>query len=190
MRLAVLLSFCDPFPEQCMELRALSRRQWQKLLHWLDLSGLALPFFDRIVELQRDDLLPAPVSSRLQQNLKDNTARTNEMITESIGIQREFQAANLRYAAMKGVSFWPNSVARPELRLQFDLDFLVAEEHLEEARSILARRGYRQYAATATCLELKRNEKPGFTLKDLYKPTGAWAVEVHLNRARRGADLC
>ena len=187
MRQAVLLSFCDPLPEQCLELRALSRRQWEKLMRWLDVSGLALQFFDRIAELQQKGLLPAPVYERLQQNLTDNTARTNDMITESIGIQREFQAANLRYAVLKGVSFWPNSVARPELRLQFDLDFLVAEEDLEEARRILAYRGYRLYATTEACLEFKRNERPGLTLKDLYRHVGSWMVEVHVESSVSGS---
>ncbi len=179
IRQAVLLSFCDPFPEQCMELRTLSRRQWRHLLRWLDFSGLALYFFDRLVELRLTHLLPAPVLTRLLENLQDNTERTHGMATESIAIQQEFKDARLRYAILKGLSLYPSSVPRPELRSQMDLDFLVAEEDLPQARNILARRGYRLYGASGRSWEFKRNEKPGITLKDLYKNTGSWMVELH-----------
>lgn len=180
IRRSVLLSFRDPFPGQCEELRTLSRRQWERLLSWLDRAGLALPFFDRIVELQLVRLLPEPVYKRLQQNLRDNIARTEELTAESAAIQQQFETASLSYALLKGLSFWPNSVAKPELRLQFDNDFLVAEADLEEAREILLRRGYRLYGDAPTCLEFKRNEKTGLKLKDIYRPTGGWKVEVHV----------
>lgn len=180
IRQAVLLSFCDPFPQQCLELPTLSRRQWQHLLRWLDLSGLALYFFDRLVELQLTHLLPAPVLTRLLENLQDNTERTHGMAAESIAIQQGFKDAGLRYAILKGLSLCPSSVPRPELRSQMDLDFLVAEEDLPQARDILAHRGYRLYESRKTCWEYKLNEKPGFALKDLYKNTGSWMVELHI----------
>lgn len=176
----MLLSFCDPFSQQCLELRTLSRRQWQHLLRWLDLSGLALYFFDRLVELQLSHLLPAPVLTRLLENLQDNTERTRGMAAESIAIQQGFKDAGLRYAILKGLSLCPSSVPRPEVRSQMDLDFLVAEEDLPQARNILAHRGYRLYGASGRSWEFKRNEKPGITLKDLYKHVDSWVVELHV----------
>lgn len=184
IRRAVLLSFCDPFPQECLELQALSGRQWRHLLQWLYLSGLALYFFDRLVELQRCKLLPANVFARLQQSLNENSQRTHGMIAESIAIQQEFQRARLRYAVLKGLSLCPSSVPRPELRSQFDLDFLVAEEDIPEARRILVGRGYRLYGSNETYWEYKLNERPGLTLKDLYRYTGYWVVELH---TRNGA---
>ena len=62
MREAVLLTFCDPLPEQCSRLKNLSEKEWQKLLHWLDISGLALYFLDQMVELQMCNMLAAPCS--------------------------------------------------------------------------------------------------------------------------------
>ena len=91
------------------------------------------------------------------------------MIAESIAIQQEFQEARLSYAKLKGLSLWPSSVPRPELRSQFDLDFLVAEESAPEARKILEQRGYRLYVISGRSWEFKLNEKPGVSLKDLYK---------------------
>ncbi len=44
LREAVLLMFSDPLPKQCGRLEKLTDRQWQRLLPWLDISGLALYF--------------------------------------------------------------------------------------------------------------------------------------------------
>src|ERR1700677_3980644 len=60
-RLAALLTFCDPLPPHCLRMLNLSRKEWDKLLHWLDISGLALYFFNRLVELELCDLLPPAI---------------------------------------------------------------------------------------------------------------------------------
>jgi len=179
-REVVLLTFCDPLPEQCSRLFTLSGSEWRRLTPWLDISGLALYFLDRLNELGISDLLPQAVSNRLHKNLIDNTARTNGMISESVGIQQDFQMSGLSYAVLKGLSFWPNSVPRPELRSQFDLDFLVAAQGASKAREILENRGYRLYAISGRSWEFKLNERPGFTLKDIYKDLRSYAVELHI----------
>src|SRR4051812_23534273 len=51
VRQAVMLAFQDPLPEQCSLLREITERKWRDLARWLDLSGLALYFFDRVNEL-------------------------------------------------------------------------------------------------------------------------------------------
>ena len=180
IRQRVLLTFLDPLPEQCLQWQNLSTSQWRHLLRWLDYSGLALYFFDRITELQLGDLLPEPVFARLRQNLIDNTKRTRSMIAESIAIQQKFQATSLRYAALKGLSFWPSSVPKQELRSQFDMDYLVAEKDVQAARGILEREGYRLYATNGRSWEFKRNEFPGISRIQMYKDTGSWAVELHV----------
>src|ERR1017187_10559740 len=95
IREAVLLQFCDPLPQQCSRLEDLPLKQWMHLLPWLDFSGLALYFLDRLVELGREDLLPVPVLTLLRQRLSDNTKRTQGMSAESIAIQQEFQDSRL-----------------------------------------------------------------------------------------------
>lgn len=179
-REAVLLTFCNPLPQQCSRLQRLSKKEWQSLLHWLDISGLALYFLDRMVELKLCDWLPFAVFARLQQNLMDNTERTHGMIAESTAIQHEFQQAHLSYANLKGLSLWPSSVPKPELRSQFDLDFLVAEESALEARRILEHRGYRLYVVSGRSWEFKLNERPGISLKDIYRESTFHAVELHI----------
>ncbi len=126
-------------------------------------SGLALYFLNRLVELDVCAQLPSAVIERLQQNMMDNTRRTHGMIAESVSIQREFQEADLSYAILKGLSLTPDSVPRPELRHQFDLDYLIAEKDAPKARQILERRGYRLYAISGRSWEFKMNEKPRFS---------------------------
>jgi hypothetical protein len=186
LREAVLLTFCDPLPEQCGRLEDLSERQWQKLLHWLDISGLALYFLDRMAELQLCDMVPPGVLARLQGNLHDNIGRTRGMAAESVAIQQEFQGAGLLYVTLKGFSLCPGSVPRAELRHQFDLDFLVAEESASEARQILERRGYRLYAISGRSWEFKINERPVVSLSDLYKDSPGRAVELHIEASVPG----
>jgi Uncharacterised nucleotidyltransferase len=180
IREAVLLTFCDPLPEQCYRLQNLSKIEWRKLLNWLDISGLALYFLDRMMELQLCNMLPSGVLARLQQNLRDNTERTRGMIAESVAIQQKFQEACLTYAVLKGFSFCPSSVSKPELRHQFDQDFLVAEKSVVEARRILERRGYRLYAISGRSWEFKINEKPVSSLMDMYKDLPGRSLELHV----------
>ena len=188
LREAVLLVFCDQQPEACSRLQRLSGKEWQRLLRWLDTSGLALYFFDRVMELRQGEMLPSDVFARLQQNLADNTARTAGMIAELSAIHREFQRAALRYAVLKGFSLCPCSVPRPELRSQLDLDFLVAEESALEARRILEARDFRLRAISGSSWEFKKNEMPGTSLKDLYKDAPRRCVELHIeSSANKGS---
>ena len=179
-REAVLLSFCDPLADRCLQLQNLSTKEWRRLLDWLDISGLALYFFDHLAELQLCHLLPPVIVARLHQNLIDNTLRTSGMIAESVAIQQQFQKARLSYAALKGFSLSPCAVPRPELRHQFDLDFLVAEKSAPEARQILERRGYRLCAISGRSWEFKINEMPGVSLRDLYEDLPGRSVELHI----------
>ena len=179
-RLAVLLSICDPLPQKFLGMLPLSKNAWGQLLRWLDMSGLSLYFFNRLLELDLCDVLPSDVLRRLQQNQIDNTQRTQSMISESIAIQQGFQQAGLLYANLKGLSLCPSSVSRPELRSQFDLDFLIAERSAPIARVILEERGYRLYAISGRSWEFKFNERPGIALRDIYKDLKSYAVELHL----------
>jgi len=187
-REAVLLAFRDPLPAEYARLQHLSVKQWQPLLHWLDTSGLALYFLDRMTELEFCGMFPPAVLSRLQQNLADNTAKTAAMIAESTAIHQSFQRAGLSYATLKGFSLWPVSVPRLELRSQLDLDFLMAESSAPEARRILEARGYRLNAISGRTWEFKTNLEGPHSLKDLYKAMPQRSVELHLEAGSAGCS--
>jgi hypothetical protein len=190
LREAVLLTFCDPLPAEYTRLLHLSRKDWQDLLHWLDTSGLALYFFDRLEELGLLETLPIAVLTRLLQNLADNSERINAMITESVAIQHRFQDAGLSYAVLKGFSLWPLSVPKLELRTQLDLDFLVEEEGVMEARHILEEFGYRMHAISGRSWEFKAGEHWPPSLDNLYKAGVSRSAELHLESpSRSGSSL-
>jgi hypothetical protein len=184
----VLLSFSEPVPGQVELLLHLSPAEWRRLLKWLDVSGLALYFLDRLVQLGLYDRLPETAADRLQQNLENNAKRTHGMVEESVAIQRGFQAAGLSYTVVKGLSLSPESVPRPELRHQFDLDYLISEKSAPEARLILERRGYRLSAFSGKTWEFKINETPYVSVKDLYKDLSYRTVELHLEADTPGRD--
>jgi hypothetical protein len=184
------LLFCDPVPDFCSQLVELSPSDWRNLKTWLDVSGLALYFLDRVIELKLHNLLPAEVFTQLHLNLIDNTERTRQMLIESGEIQNSFQHQGIRYAVLKGISLWPSAVVRPELRSQFDLDYLVAEEDVPAARDALERHGYRLYAVCGKTSEFKKNERPGVSLKDIYKHFDSYGVEIHTKpRSSAGSSL-
>jgi hypothetical protein len=186
MREAVLLTFCDPVPAEYMRLLHLSRGDWQHLLYWLDTSGLALYFLDRLRELGLLEMLPLHVLARLQQNLTENSERIDQMIVESIAIQHRFQNAGLSYAVLKGFSLWPISVPKLELRSQLDLDFLVTEQGAVEARRILEDFGYRLNIMSGRTWEFKANEGRISGMKGLYRAGMCRAAELHLEPVGAG----
>lgn len=179
LREAALLLLCDPLPECCLRLAMLSKAEWQRLLRWLDIAGLALYFLDRISELNLLGMLPPFVLARLQQNLADNTERMLGMMEESTAIHQAFQSAGISYVALKGFSLWPTSVPKLELRSQLDLDFLIAKTDIYEAQRILEYRGYYLHAVSGRSWEFKTNQMPDTSLKNIYKPTPYLSVELH-----------
>jgi len=179
IRQAALHILCGSAPQSLATLQSLSPRQWRSLLRWLDYSGLALYFFDQVCESEQLATLPAAVAEDLERRLEENTLRTANMTAESIDIQIRLQKSGMRYALLKGLSLWPNSVPRPELRSQFDLDFLLSPADLAGAREILEGMGYRLYSKYRRSWEFKRNEKPGFDRRHLYRDTGSFRTELH-----------
>jgi hypothetical protein len=179
LREAVLMVFCNPVGPEVKRLMHLSLKEWEELLPWLDTSGLALYFLDRLEETGLLNTPPTWVVARLKNNLADNTQRLKEMMAESTAIQRSFQKAGLSYAVLKGFSLWPTSVPKLELRSQLDIDFLVADENVDQARRILENAGYRLQAQNAKNLDFKANEGRTNSLKNLYKAGGTRSVELH-----------
>jgi hypothetical protein len=189
LRETVLLAFCDPVPTDLAVLQNISRREWRYIVLWLDTSGLALYFFDRVQELRLTHTIPASILDRLARNLRDNTERTDRFISESSAIQECFQDANLSYATLKGLSLWPLSVPKLELRSQLDIDFLIADTDAPEAKAILERMGYRLSAISGATWEFKAEDARTISVDDLYAPGAGRSVELHLETSTPGSSL-
>ena len=63
MREGVLLLFGDRSTPEGWRLHDLSKRDWKRLLHWLDTSGLALYFYDRRESSAKSIYFPRPCAN-------------------------------------------------------------------------------------------------------------------------------
>ena len=145
---AVIAVFRDSAAEASHRLSTLKAGDWQRSYHWLDASGMALYFLDRVESLQLESTLPAATLERLRGNLADNRHRSSTMLVEFAALNQSFQRAGLVYANLKGFTLSPESCPRPELRCQLDLDFLIDGTQLDLCQRILGKTGYELSAAT------------------------------------------
>lgn len=180
IRLAVLRACLDVRSQESLLFGSVIDRVWKELLPWMDYSGLALYFFDKVCEQKAENLLPPSVFARLQGNLTDNRVRTKAMISELAELSSQFEVKGLSYAALKGLTLWPSSVPKPWLRSQADIDFLIAERDAPEARRILEHRGFHLHAISGRSWEFRTDQIHTATIKNMYRAVPFRCVELHL----------
>src|ERR1700729_3494822 len=79
---AVLASFRSTAAEEEARFAVFGASDWQRILYWLDISGLALYLLDRLTELGVERCIPGAILDRLQQNLAENRERTAALLQE------------------------------------------------------------------------------------------------------------
>ena len=176
---AIVASFHAPPARSCSTLSAFTAAEWRKTWFWLDASGLSLYFLRHAEHAGFLVAVDPETVQRLRQKLLDNSARTQDLFSEFAAINRAFLRHRILFANHKGFTLWPNSCAQPELRLQLDLDFIVAAEHLRTCQSILEKRGYELCAVTPTTWEFKAHHHVSTIQSDPYKPSAHRSVELH-----------
>ncbi len=123
-------------------LAGLGQRQWERILNWLDLSGLALLFWNRLKELASESVVPPAVRARLARNLRDHRLRIADMAGEFDSINRCLDAAGVKYAVLKGFALIPEYCPDASLRTTYDYDYLLPLESMERAQRALSVSGY------------------------------------------------
>ena len=120
----------------------LESKNGQRLLRWLDRSGLSLVLLQRF---QTSAVTP-PVSvewrNALAHRLARNVLRTRDMLEEFKRVNDAFRAHGLTVAALKGFTLAPDFCEDLSLRHQTDFDFLVHEDSVERAAYALQNCGY------------------------------------------------
>ena len=137
------LSFSGDHHDHFSAMEKFSRRQWKHVLQWLDDAGLAFYFLQKLRDTHASEVVPPLVLSRLERNFACNQLRVDEMARRFDTINHRFNDAGVRYTVIKGFSLVPQFCPSAALRHQADLDYLVDEQSLPAARSVLIEVGYR-----------------------------------------------
>ncbi len=153
--------------------------EWKRVLPWLDASGLALYFLNRIETLNAGSVLPPAVLTRLRQNRRDNRERASAFIEEMRTIHQSFDASGVEFAVLKGYSLVPEYCPVPDLRHQCDLDYLIAENNLHRASSILHAMGYSRVRKAPGTYTFSRSTGDLPSRDNIYKAGLNYSVELH-----------
>jgi len=181
---AVIASFWEPAP--CMRARfaEFSIADWQRIMDWLDVSGLALYLHDRLRSLGLMDCLPSAILWRLRRSLAENRERTDSLFDEAISLCKSLQEQGISFALLKGITLPSESVPDPALRCQADLDILIRESDGPRARCCLRAHGYELDDISGSTWEFKAGTTGLSTLKDIYRVRPERAIDLHLLQER------
>lgn len=178
-----------PAEDHATRLASFSTEAWTGTYRWLDASGLAVYFLDRLKTLGLEASLPPAVLQRLERNFRDNSERTADNFAEFVRINRALTAAGITFANVKGFSLVPHACADPALRLQLDLDLLIEMRQIQCCAVTLAALDYVLTAVSASVWEFKADASTMPSVNDLYRSKPQRSVEVHFDSGQPPADL-
>ena len=177
---AVLACFHAASPEVEVRLAHFALPDWQRILYWLDISGLALYLHDRMRELGILHCLPQPLRERFERNLVDNRERTRELFEEAEAVSEAMTGRGLAFALLKGITLTPHAVPDCALRWQIDLDFLVAACDATAARHVLMNFGYSLRAVCGNTLEFSAGQSSAPDMGKMYRVHSERSLELHM----------
>lgn len=174
------LGFSEDQFESLQAISKFSHRNWDRVQRWLDDSGLAFYFWQRLKDENAVDKIPPSVSSRLERNLASNQLRIDGMARSFCAINKKFDDAGVRYQVVKGFSLVPQFCPHAPLRHQSDLDYLVDEHSLPVARDVLIEAGYTSQKSLSSkeSIFVSAGAKPARGDRQ-YSPESSHAVELH-----------
>lgn len=174
------LSFSATSKDAVPKIAQFSPREWKHGEQWLNDSGLAFYFLQRVKDTNVGGAVPTNALSRIERNFASNHARVDDMAVRFNELNQRFEAAGIRYEVVKGFSLVPHFCPCAPLRYQADFDYLVDEDCLSAARRVLIEAGYqsRESLSRQETVFVTPNAKPsrGDTQ---YSPQAPHAVELH-----------
>jgi hypothetical protein len=177
---AVLATFVEPAPSIRARLGKFTLHDWDRAKYWLDVSGIALYFLDRLVALDLEACLPLAFVSQLRANLESNRTRTASLFSNAVQIARELRRVNVECALLKGATLPIESVPDCALRNQMDLDLLIRDADAYRVKDLLEMLGYSLDAISGRTWEFKAGPTDRSSLKHLYEVRPERAIELHL----------
>ena len=161
-------------------LRRATDSQNRKLLRWLDQSGLALYFLDRLQQHNAAGRLPNNLRHALETRLSANRGRTANMLEEFRRLANAFHHFGVTFCALKGVSLIPDFCPAQHLRHQADFDFLISPDSIPQATRALQSHGYVQQ-------EVKPSGEITFATPQTHVPSAA--DDIYAPPRHREIDL-
>jgi len=175
------LSFSSTPSNHVEKLKKVSPREWEHLLQWLDDSGLAFYFLQKLKNTN-SDAVPSWVISRLEGNFAANQRRVADMSLRFDVLNQKFNEAGVRYAVLKGLSLVPQFCPDVTLRHQSDFDYLIDDQSLSAAQRVLVEAGYSEKVPESSqkfvfLMPGTRASRSG----EQYSAQAPHAVELHLD---------
>ena len=166
--------------------RTFSERDWTRCLRWLDYSGLAIYFLEKLSQSGRLNILPSPIRQDLEKRRANNSIRTEAILRELTRFTEAFKQARVNYAILKGLALVPDYCPDAALRTQYDHDVLVDAASIDAAERVLQNAGYRHKSGTRDghCIVYRRPEpriRFAHDTEGLYSPDLGRSIELHLN---------
>src|SRR5512140_356324 len=93
-------------------------RDWHSTKSWLDASGLAIYFLQRVRELGIEGVLAPSFAAELRRNAEDHKNQVDQQFAEFASVVKAFQEHEIPFAVQKGFSLVPEYCPDPALRLQ------------------------------------------------------------------------
>lgn len=163
------------------ELARFGLSDWQRSMFWLDASGLALLFEERIRHQQLSGFIPASIQARLRRAADHNQQRTQAMLAEFARLVAALQGGRIQFAVLKGFSLVPDYCSNPALRLQVDFDFLLRPEQMDHVAAVMTRLGYRLVSRLPFEVRFASGNPAPRPHSELYWPPASFTVEFHFS---------
>ncbi len=128
--------------EHVASLAKFSLSDWQRAQEWLDQSGIALWFWDRLKRLGAQSALPPDIARRMERIQKAHDLRVAGMAEEFDSLNRSFERAGVEYAVLKGFALIPDYAPEARLRTAYDFDYLLPPGSMQRAGQVLKSNGY------------------------------------------------
>jgi Uncharacterised nucleotidyltransferase len=177
---SIIACFRRPREELSENLCGFNLSDWQSVLWWLDISGLAIYFLDRAKSAAVDKSIPPQIVAGLDDRLQRNGIRIDALLQEASALAAWFDGGGVPYALMKGITLTPESVPDSALRAQTDLDFMVPRRSAAQAVHYIRRLGYKLHATSGNTLEFRAGQASLPDLANIYSVHTQRALELHL----------